>query len=246
MTLSQKLRDTVRAKLNNIGSRQLLNRIKAKAKEARITDLDVALLLIACEQHIDVNKPRYGVPPEKLDKLNDHLKASSQSPIVVHQPTPKKGGKIVQIQSRNLLKFKGNYPEIFYDRLEDEINTAYSDPRLPNATLMLSRKLIENLVYNLLEYRYGGKQINLYYDTSNMRAHDFSVLLYNLNHHKPDFDVDLHEKIDKFLGMAHKFRLDANSKVHRVMDYLDSQRQLKKLKIPEMVEILLRLIERVK
>jgi len=246
MTLSQKLRETVRKKLK-VGPRQLLNCINAKAIEVGIADRDVALLLLAHEKKIDVSKPRFAVPKNKIDELNEHLRIQKvHAPIVVAPPSTKKGVRTEQVQVSHLLKFKGKYPEVFYDNLEDEINTAYSNPRLPNAVLMLSRKLIENLVYNLLEYKFGGKQIDLYYDTNNRRAHDFSVLLDNLNNHKSDFDIDLHEKIDKFLGMAHNFRLDANSKVHKVMEYLDSRGQLKKLKIPDMTQILLKLIDRVK
>jgi len=246
MTLSRKLRETVRKKLK-VGPRQLLNCINAKAIEAGIADRDVALLLLAHENEMDVSKPRFAVPKNKIDELNEHLRVQkAQAPIMAAPPSTKKGAKAEQVQVSRLLKFKGKYPEVFYDSLEDEINTAYGNPKLPNAVLMLSRKLIENLAYNLLEYRFGGKQIGLYYDTKNRRAHDFSVLLDNLNHQKSDFDIDLHEKIDKFLGMAHNFRLDANSKVHKVMEYLDSRGQLKKLKIPDMTQILLNLIERVK
>lgn len=81
---------------------------------------------------------------------------------------------------------------------------------------------------------------------TNRRAHDFGVLLKNLKEQKSKFDTDHHNLIDRFLNMVHPFRRDANSKVHKVIEYLESMREIKKLKITEMVQILLKLIERVK
>ena len=71
---------------------------------------------------------------------------------------------------------------------------------------MLTRKLIENLLYNLLEYKFAGQNINLYYDISNRRAQDFSVLLKNLKDHKSDFAADQHILIEKFLNLAQPFK----------------------------------------
>jgi hypothetical protein len=144
------------------------------------------------------------------------------------------------------LRFKTKYPHTFYDRLEDEINVAFSNPELPDAVLMLSRKLIENLVYNLLEYKFKEPGIDLYYNTAERRAHDFGVLLKNLKTRKPEFALNQQEHIDKFLQLVPKFRREANSKAHMVIEYLDSMREIKELKIPEMAQHLLELITLVK
>jgi hypothetical protein len=248
MALAKALRDEVRKKLNGISDRQLYNKIGEKTIEAGVADHDLALLLIAHEKRIDVAKPRFSVPPSKLQQLDEYLKSRRTGlhlPIVVSS-AQRKGSKAQALQGRKLLKFKGKYPDIFYDRLEEEINTAHSDPRLPNATLMLSRKLIENLVYNLLQYKFKGPGINLYFDTKHNRPQDFGVLLDNLKKQRPQFDADLHDSIDKLLQLAQPFRLDANSKVHNIIEYLDSPSQLKKMKIPEMAQLLLRMIDRVK
>jgi hypothetical protein len=108
---------------------------------------------------------------------------------------------------------------------------------------MLSRKLIENLLYNLLQYKFGGPGIRLYFDTAHNRPLDFSVMLDNLKEQKAQFNPDQHGMIEKFLSLAQQFRRDANSKVHNVMDYLKSMKQLRSLEVPEMTQILLRLIE---
>jgi len=178
------------------------------------------------------------------------MRARTQGSVVVTSGTGiKKAVKEQPVKYRRLLPFKGKYPlPVFYDPLEDEINTAYSNPDLPNAVLLLSRKLIENLVYNLLENRFSGLQTDLYYNTRQMRAHDFSVLLDNLRKHRSDFAPDQQESIAQFLKIMDetKFRREANSATHKVMEYLDSMREIQKFKIPHMVQILLHLIERVR
>jgi hypothetical protein len=249
LPLSKRLRDSVCGKLG-IKPRQLLNRVNAKAIEAGIADRDVALLDIAHELGLPVNKPRFNVPTPKLEALNDYLKSQKATPVVMPSTAPsrkKNLGKSKRLTYKRLLNFKGRYPEVFYDRLEEEINVAYSNPSLPNAVLMLSRKLIENLVYNLLEYKFGKQnRIDLYYDMHQMRAHDFSVLLKNLQTNRSQYDTDHQPIIDKFLEKAKPFKRDANSKTHKVIEYLSSIRQIDKFEIPEMTQMLLKLIGRVK
>jgi hypothetical protein len=245
----KKLRDSVCFKLE-VGKRQLPRRVNTKAIEAGITDRDVALLLLAHEQGLPIDKPRFAVPPPKLEALNDYLRSRNAAPVVLPPVTPimkKSASKSKPATYKRLLNFKGRYPEIFYDSLEDEINLAYSNPGLPNAVLMLSRKLIENLVYNLLEYKFGKmKRIDLYYDVHQMRAHDFSILLQNLQANKSRYDVDQQEQIDEFLEKAKPFRRDANSKAHKVTEYLISMKQVDKFGIPPMTQTLLKLIDRVR
>jgi len=246
MTRPKRLREILCTKLK-IKERQLYNLVASKGIEAGITDPDVALLLIAHENKINVAKPMFSVPRQKIEELNEHLRTRKiPSPVQVLTTSRKESEKHPQSSTRRLLRFKGKYPQTFYDTLEDEINTAYSNPKLPNATYMLTRKLIENLLYNLLECKFGVQNISLYYDVSNRRAHDFGVLLKNLREHKSDFDPDQHVLIEKFLNIVHPFRRDVNSKAHQVIEYLDDMKYVRKAKIEDMTQILLIVIDRVK
>jgi hypothetical protein len=246
MTQLLTLRKAVSDKLG-ISIRQLRNRVRDKAAAEDIVDREVALLSIAVrDAKINIQQPRFKVPEAKISGLNEHLKSKGQATVRILEGARKVSKEAAPAKMRRLLKFKEKYPIIFYDRLEDEINLAFNNPGLPNAVLVLSRKLIENLVYNVLEYRFKGPGIDLYYNTSQMRAHDFSVLLSNLRNHKADFDLDLQDKIATFLKIVDPFRREANSTAHKVMEYLGSMRDISKLKIPEMTQILLQLVDRVK
>src|SRR5438552_8583072 len=205
MTLSKALRDQVRTKLDKITTQALGYRIRAKCRAEGIADPDVALLLIAFDSGIMVTKPRYSVPSEKLKDFQEYLKARKTAVIQPQTPvqfTKSKKGKKTQARVPTLLNFKGKnttYPQfVFYNKLEDEINTAYGDERLPNAALVLSRKLIENLVFNLLQYRFVPKRMELYFDVVHSRAKDFSVLIENMSDQKSEFDADIRSQVDEF------------------------------------------------
>jgi len=251
MTLSKTLRDKVCDKLD-ITPRTLLNRIRAKCQAERVADPDVGLLLVAFDEAgINVTKPAYSVPSGILEEFQEHLRTrKGETPFQVPFPSRKqKKGRKPEPRGPALLSFKSRtptYPHIFYNKLEDEINTAYGDQRLPNAALVLSRKLIENLVFNVLQYKLGPKMMGLYFDKEHGRAKDFSVLLDSLKNQKSAFDADQHGVIDKFLDLAQKFRPEANAKAHNIIEYLDSIAQLRKFKIPEMTQFLVELIHRVR
>lgn len=132
------------------------------------------------------------------------------------------------------------YPEVFYRPLENEINSCYAS-NLSNAVLLLSRKMIENLMYNLFEYTFP-KKADLRWNTSKNRPHDFSVLLDNLIDKKGEFSQEEQRLIEKFLGLCKPFKREANSKAHNIMEYIEDRDQLKNLKIPEIIQIILKLV----
>src|SRR5207245_5470764 len=113
--------------------------------------------------------------------------------------------------------------------LEEEINNAFVRS-LPNATLMLTRKLVENLLYNVLERKFPAKP-TLWYDVNHSRANDFGLLVDNLRSSKNKFAPDEQELIDKLLSLVKPFKREANSKAHKDIQYLDTVDELKGNKI---------------
>jgi len=147
-------------------------------------------------------------------------------------------------ERKELLDFADKYPLVFYKKLEEEINHCYTSA-LPNAALVLSRKLVENLLYQILEYKFP-KELDLRYIVAQGRAQDFSVLINNMETRIADFDREQQDLIQKLLQRIKTFKRDANSTAHKVMEYLDTPDELGKLKVPEIVEIQLQLINKVK
>lgn len=150
----------------------------------------------------------------------------------------------VEIVQDILLDFSGLYPEVFYRRLEGEINDCYA-AGLPNATLVLSRKLVENLVYNILETKYPRDR-PLWWDINHNSPNHFSHLSDTLEMKKKEFVYDQRELLEKLLELLGPFRREANLKTHRMMNYLESKDELGRLKTPEIVQVALKLLDKVK
>jgi hypothetical protein len=149
-----------------------------------------------------------------------------------------------RIETEELLTFSNAYPGVFYRPLEKEINACYST-KLFNACLLLSRKMIENLIFNLLDYKFP-RNIELRWNTGKNRPHDFSVLIDNLEQNKTQFNQEEQTYIYKLLERCKTFRRYANSKAHNIMEYVEQKNEIDSIKIPEMVQILLNLIMKIR
>jgi hypothetical protein len=156
------------------------------------------------------------------------------------EPVPTK----VEAVRETLLDFGRSYPEVFYRRLEDEINECYVNG-LPNATLMLSRKLVENLVFNILETKYSRHR-PLWWDTDHNRPRDFGRLLDTLSLKAGEFEQDQRQLLKRLLDLIGPFRREANLKTHYLMSYLEGKDELGSLKIPEIAQISIKLFDKVK
>ncbi len=151
--------------------------------------------------------------------------------------------KVIAIKPREaFLDFGKKYPEVFYVKLENEINDAFHY-NLPNAVLMLSRKVIENLIYNLMENKFSGEE-NLRWDTRYDRAWGFGRLMSNLNEKASSFDGEQRKLVMRVITLIGRFRIEANLKTHEIIYYLDDRSELKILKIPDIIELLLKLIQK--
>jgi hypothetical protein len=132
-----------------------------------------------------------------------------------------------------------NYPENFYYRLQDEIDLCYNHNH-PNAVFFLCRKLIENLVFNILEKKFPN-DINLWFDNRvgiKMR-HKFGVLVKNLYDKRNNFKPNAKSYIEKFNGDVGLFKKEANLKAHYIFEYLRDKKELDKFKIDDLVQLLI-------
>jgi len=80
------------------------------------------------------------------------------------------------------------FTDEFYDKLVLEINSAFR-VRLFSATMVLIRKLFENLIIDLLRRKYGNRppEKELWYSMGDKRYNVFSDLINNFEKHVDDF-----------------------------------------------------------
>ena len=120
----------------------------------------------------------------------------------------------IMIHSERFLDID-NVPGTFYPDLVDDINRCYS-LAIYDATLILTRKLLENLLIDILREQYGKQEINLYYLPENKRFQNFSTLINSFEDNLDDFQ-HLSGGLDgNFINELDAFRQDANSGAHSI------------------------------
>ncbi len=144
----------------------------------------------------------------------------------------------------NLLDYV--FDDYFYDNLKHEINVTWK-LGLFNSSLILSRKLIENLVIDVLRKKYPTKDnptnIEIYYIPSKGKFKDFSILIEILNDKKNEFSPDT-PIVVKFLEKVKSFRDIANSSAHSIIEN-PTETQILKFEVMEMVSLLSRLLKNI-
>lgn len=155
---------------------------------------------------------------------------------------PKVDDSSSAVKKKDFIDAKGNYPTNHYDQLLFEINECY-DKNYPNATFALSRKIIENLVYHVLEKKFS-KQVSLWYDTGNKRNLQLKDLISNLYSERSKFKQNVKDSIEQFNSDVGTFRNDVNKAMHRNQTYLSDTGELKKYKINKLVQLLLEIFNK--
>lgn len=143
-----------------------------------------------------------------------------------------------------LLDIKFN--DFFYDSLKEEINRTYKFG-LFTSTMFLSRKLLENLVIEILRIRYPPNvrgNLELYYYKDGKKFHNFTIILKNLESKKKDFDID-EQLIFEFISLVKPFRPRANSNAHSIV-VISNEDEVLKYEIQKMVALLLKLWDNLK
>jgi hypothetical protein len=106
-------------------------------------------------------------------------------------------------------------PDDFYRKLIDEINHLYKHG-LALSLSVLIRKLLENLLIDILRKRYGTSELALYYDTSKRRFFDFSILLKNFESRQTDFQHITTNLDNRIIGEINSYRETGNSGAHSI------------------------------
>lgn len=111
---------------------------------------------------------------------------------------------------------------------------------------ILIRKLLENLIIDILRKKYGTCDLQLYYDSSRGRFHDFSVLLKNLDSKKEEFHY-ITPNLDKSsIQRINKYRKAGNSGAHSIdVNLTIDQISKDKVDINYSVQFLLRILQNI-
>lgn len=144
------------------------------------------------------------------------------------------------------------FADEFYDKLAFEINSAFRI-RLFTATMVLVRKLFENLVIEVLRQKYGTgmPQIGLFYSIKNNGFHSISVLIKNLRSKTDDFKpygfFNLVKEKEDFLKFLWSIKEEGNASAHSI-ELILNREKISALKVSSNTysSLLVRLIQKIK
>lgn len=134
---------------------------------------------------------------------------------------------------------KYNSTDPFQKKHIEEINKAYNC-KCYTAVFILCRKVIENLIIDLLIKQFPAKtkkNIELYFDIKRGRLHDFSVILKNLYTKRKSFNLLAVKPIERLYSRVKPFVKDANDQTHSWF-YMASKKELDDVKIQEIIYLI--------
>lgn len=108
-----------------------------------------------------------------------------------------------------------NVHDTFYPDLVENINRCYS-LEVYDATLVLTRKLLENLLIDIFRDQHGKQEIDLYYLPDDHRFRKFSDLIDNFDKSISDFQHLSGGLDSNFIDELNSFRQDANAEAHSI------------------------------
>lgn len=124
-----------------------------------------------------------------------------------------------------------------------EINRAYTKGCYTSVHI-LARKIIENLVCEILSKKFPpteGLNKELYFDTSQRRFKNFSVILKNLYDKRHEFEDNKIKIIERLYQKAKKFKDDANDTTHSWYYLIETKREIDDLNIQTIIELIKKL-----
>ena len=154
--------------------------------------------------------------------------------------------------SSSELLVTAKFADEFYDKLASDINSTFRIGSF-TATMVLVRKLFENLVIELLRQKYGTgmAQIELFYSTKYNGFHSLSALIKNLSSKIDDFKpygfFQLDKEKEDFMKFLRSIKEEGNASAHSIELNLNREKiSALKLSINTYSGLLVRLIQKTK
>ena len=169
-------------------------------------------------------------PDEKSKVPNIEI----EKPIRILQNNTKKREKKTIIQ---YIRYKTKNP--FIQAHVDEVNMAYTF-HCYTAAFILCRKIIENLLIDLIRKKYPKlkkEHVEIYFDTSQGRLKDFSIIIDNLHKKASEFGPDK-KLLERILNKSKNFKDDANDKTHSWYHIVKYPRELDEKNVQDIINMI--------
>jgi len=136
--------------------------------------------------------------------------------------------------------------DIFYTSLIKDINRSYH-ARIYDATLVLSRKLFESLLIDILRGHYGNQRIRMFFNPDRAEYRSFAKLIDKFENNIGDFKHYSLTLDQEFIDLLNGFRVDANTSAHSIeVDISEDEIEAKSEDATHIAQILLNVWQKVK
>jgi predicted transcriptional regulator len=130
-----------------------------------------------------------------------------------------------------------------YQELIEDINDCYRY-RVYSGTVVLTRKLFEDIVFEILKTHYGGDDVQMYYHQDDDRHYSFNELLNNLKDGVPTLRRYSRELNDAFVEEIRELKNAGNRGAHSVrVSFTDDEMEEWSSDVTRMAEILYDVLE---
>ncbi|MCP4364598.1 MAG: hypothetical protein GY800_04795 [Planctomycetes bacterium] len=171
---------------------------------------------------------------DKDDRLSLPNIETKKQKIILTQKRPKKREKDKII---GFIKYETK--DGFRKAHIEELNRAYTY-HCYTSTFILCRKVIENLLIDIIMKKYPAKKkedIELYFNTARGRTKDFSEILKNLEERAHDFGPD-GRLLRRIINRAREFKDDANDKTHSWYHIVRSKKELHDTHVQDIINMI--------
>ncbi|MFK8214526.1 hypothetical protein [Haloferax volcanii] len=116
-----------------------------------------------------------------------------------------------------------SYEEEKYKKLVEDINESYKY-RIYDATMVLTRKYFEDLVFHILQTHYSGDDVQMFYDQENQRHYSFDELIDNLREGVPEIRQYSRELNRELVDDLRELKEQGNAGAHSIrVDFTDEE-----------------------
>jgi len=177
-----------------------------------------------------------------MPKLDKEDKASLPNFEIENVPVVKAKEKKVEKKIVRFINYESeNY---FITGHVNEVNKAYTNGCY-TAAFILIRKIVENLIIDILRHKFSEKSDKknkeLYYNISQQRLHDFSIILENLYKKRTEFGIEGKVMIERLNQLVKVFKKDANDKTHSWFHLVESRTEFDDINVTQIFQLIINL-----
>jgi len=172
------------------------------------------------------------LPPVHISSVSTTRAAIPKSPV---KSSRKQVGKPILVFATT---------DRFVERHIEEINATYN-AHCYTSTFILSRKVIENLIIEILKKQFPNNADRvLYEDTKSHRFLDFSIVLNNLYTKRTAFSTTAKSAIERLNQKVKPFKKDANDKAHSLF-HIASKTEIDGANVQEIFDLLSKIMKEI-